>query len=69
MDACISTSVKSMYKKVKHRYIQKSVRQACSKEGVDSGGDYWWDSVREEIPKSGVSLLQKRRVSDICCGK
>ena len=27
-----------MYKKVKHRYIQKSVRQTCSKEGIDSGG-------------------------------
>ena len=36
--ACISTCVKSMYKKVKHRYIQKSVRQTCSKEGIDSGG-------------------------------
>jgi len=34
----------------KHRYIQKSVRQTCSKEGIDSGGDYQWGSVREEIP-------------------
>ena len=48
--ACISTCVKSMYKKVKHRYIQKSVRQTCSKEGIDSGGDCRWGSVREEIP-------------------
>jgi len=35
----------------KHGYIQKSVRQTCSKEGIDSGGDYQWGSVREEIPK------------------
>ena len=32
-----STCVKSMYKKVKHRYIQKSVRQMCSKEGTVVG--------------------------------
>ena len=51
IDACISTCVKSMYKKVKHRYIQKSVRQTCSKEGIDSGGDYRWGSVKQEIPK------------------
>ena len=35
IDACISTRVKSMYKKVKHRYIKKSVRQTCSKEGIE----------------------------------
>jgi len=40
-----------MYTKVKHRYIQKSARQTCCKEGIDSGGDYWWGSIREEIPK------------------
>jgi len=30
--------------------LQKSVRLTYSKEGIDSGGDCRWGSVREEIP-------------------